>query len=73
MHPETVPQHESIFPILATITRTGESVVFQSPKEIPSGVAFKILVTRYRPCQRCKPGTLHCEACICPNCTKEKK
>lgn len=47
MHTKEVPERQTAFPILARIIRTGESVVFKSPKEIPSGVAFKILECNY--------------------------
>jgi len=43
MYTEEVQEHETPFPILAKIIRTGESVVFKSSAEIPAGVAIKIL------------------------------
>lgn len=47
MHPETVPESQTNFPILAKIIRTGESVVFKSPAEIPAGVAIQVLERNY--------------------------
>ena len=48
MHSETVPEsRKNAFPILAQIVRSGEKVVYDSPKEIPSGVAIRILKTNY--------------------------
>lgn len=37
---------QSNFPLVIQLVETGENLIVNTPEEIPSGVAFKVLVTR---------------------------
>jgi len=56
----TAEEIGSYFPILAEITDTGEQQVFQDPKDIPSGVAIRVLETNYDPITL---EVWHCRSC----------